>query len=404
MLRGQREQEVIALTKRLISAQSVSGQERAAAEELMRYMTEKHFDEVIADGYGNVIGRITGKRPGPRLLFDGHIDTVPVGNEQDWRHKPFVPEIDEGRLYGRGASDMKGAVAAFTAAAAFYAEDLDRDFPGEICIAGVVHEECFEGIAARQVSDYVKPDFVVIGEATQLNINIGQRGRAELMVETIGRPAHSANPEKGLNAVYKMYDVIRAIQALPPPEHSMLGKGIMELTDIKSSPYPGASVVPEYCRATYDRRLLVGETPESVLKPIEDVINQLAAEDPTLNARVSIVEGEALCYTGTHIKGQRFFPGWLCDSGEPFVQSILKTLRDRGYTPEVGRYNFCTNGSHYAGEAGIPTIGLGPSPENLAHTIDEYIELSQLFGAANCYYGVMKALLKDKTNEKERFS
>lgn len=394
MLNDNRKQEVLSLCKRLLSIQSYSGGEREVAEELKRYMLQKGFDEVTVDDYGNVVGRLIGKRPGYKVLFDGHIDTVPVGNEKAWQHRPFEPVIEQDRLYGRGASDMKGAVAAFTAAAAFYAEDLDRDFPGEIYVAGVVHEECFEGVAARRISDYAKPDYVVIGEATQLNINIGQRGRAELMVETVGRPAHSANPEKGVNAVYNMCKVISALQALPPSEHPILGKGIMELTDIKSSPYPGASVVPEYCRATYDRRLLVGETPERVLAPIEAVLDRLMAEDPALKAQVSIVEGEEQCYTGTAIKGQRFFPGWLYDENEPYIQSILHTLQAMGYTPAIGRYNFCTNGSHYAGEAHIPTIGLGPSRENLAHTTDEYIELSQLFGAADCYYGVMSALLK----------
>ena len=217
MLGIKRNEEVLGLCQRLISKKSCSGQERDAAEELKRTMLQKGFDEVTVDDYGNVVGRITGKRPGYRVLFDGHIDTVPVGNESDWKHRPFEPAVEDGRLYGRGASDMKGAVAAFTAAAGFYAEDLDRDFPGEIFVAGVVHEECFEGIAARRVSAFVKPDFVVIGEATELNVNIGQRGRAELMIETVGRPAHSANPEKGVNAVYKMCRTVEALRALAPP-------------------------------------------------------------------------------------------------------------------------------------------------------------------------------------------
>ena len=114
-------------------------------------------------------------------------------------------EVVDGKLYGRGTSDMKGAVASFTAAANFFAKDTARDFPGEIYIAGVVHEECFEGVAARSVSEIVKPDYVVIGEASLCNLKIGQRGRAEIVVETFGVPAHSANPEKGVNAVYTHY-------------------------------------------------------------------------------------------------------------------------------------------------------------------------------------------------------
>ena len=163
---------------------------------------------------------------------------------------------------------MKGAVAAFTVAAHRYAVENGKNFAGDVYVAGVVHEECFEGVAARKISEKVKPDYVIIGEASEMNLKVGQRGRAEIVVETFGVPAHSANPEKGVNAVYKMCEAIQAIREIEPPVQNKLGKGILELTDVKSSPYPGASVVPEYCRATYDRRLLVGETKESVFQPI----------------------------------------------------------------------------------------------------------------------------------------
>lgn len=394
MLSEDRKAEVVDLCKKLITRQSYSGCEGGVAEELKQYMDKKHFDQVSVDVYGNVIGRILGKRPGKRVLFDGHIDTVPVGDAKGWTHKPFEPEVVDGKLFGRGATDMKGAVAAFTAAAGYFAEDLNRDFAGEIYVAGVVHEECFEGVAARSVSGLVHPDYVVIGEASELNVKIGQRGRAEIVVETFGVPAHSANPEKGVNAVYKMCRVIEAIRTLVPTEHPKLGKGILELTDVKSSPYPGASVVPEYCRATYDRRLLVGETKESVLAPIQKLLDRLSAEDEELRAKVSYAVGRETCYTGNTIEGERFFSGWLYDEHEPFIQDVLTELRQMGHTPAVTQYNFCTNGSHYAGEAGIRTLGMGPSRENLAHTIDEYIELDQLTGVADCYYGIMKALLK----------
>lgn len=394
MFSTKREENVINLCKNIVSSQSYSGNESQVAQKLKEYMEAHGYDEVIIDSYGNVIGKIKGKRPGKKVLFDGHIDTVPVGDKEKWSHDPFEPEICDGKLYGRGTTDMKGAVAAFTAAAGYFAEDTNRDFAGEIYIAGVVHEECFEGVAARNISNLVKPDYVVIGEASHLNLKIGQRGRAEIVVETFGVPAHSANPKKGVNAVYKMCKVIEAIRKLEPDEHPVLGKGIMELTDVKSSPYPGASVVPEYCRATYDRRLLVGETRESVLAPIQQLLEQMKEEDPELEVKVSYAVGEEQCYTGNKIQGERFFPGWLYDKEDDFVQAVLAELKNLGYEPEITQYNFCTNGSHYAGEAGIKTLGMGPSVESLAHTIDEYIEVEQLTKVAECYYGIMKALLK----------
>ncbi len=394
MLTKERENQVVELCRKLIMKQSYSGQEDGVAGALEEALKELGFDSVNVDKYGNVIGCIKGKRPGKKLLFDGHIDTVPVTDETEWKYPPFAAEIHDGKIYGRGTSDMKGAVAAFVSAAANFAQDTDRDFAGELYVAGVVHEECFEGVAAREISKAVCPDYVVIGEASTLNLKVGQRGRGEIVVETFGKPCHSANPEKGINAVYKMAKVIEAIRTLEPTHHPVLGDGILELTDIKSAPYPGASVVPEYCRATYDRRLLVGETKESVLEPLQKLMDQLMAEDPQLKVKVSYAVGEEQCYTGNKIQGERFFPGWLYDENEAFVQDVKKELEDMGYTPSITQYNFCTNGSHYAGEAGIKTFGLGPSQENLAHTVNEYIEIDQLTKVTDCYYGVMKALLK----------
>ncbi|WP_294403245.1 YgeY family selenium metabolism-linked hydrolase [uncultured Clostridium sp.] len=394
MLTKQREDSVVELCRSLIKSRSYSGEENKVSEKLKKFFEENGFDEVIIDKYGNTIGKIKGNRPGKKILFDGHMDTVPVENEDKWRHKPFEAEICDGKIYGRGTTDMKGALAAMANAAANFAKDCNKDFAGEIYVAGVVHEECFEGVAARSISSIVKPDYVVIGEASNLNLKIGQRGRGEVKVETFGIPAHSANPEKGVNAVYGMCKVVDAIRKIKAPHHDVLGYGILELTDIKSSPYPGASVVPDYCMATYDRRLLVGETKESVLEPIQKVLDELMKNDSSLKAKVSFATGEEMCYTGNKIEGERFFPGWLFDKNETYIQDVYKELNQMGFEPKITQYNFCTNGSHYAGEAKIPTIGMGPSVESLAHTIDEYVEIDQLFKVTECYYGIMKALLK----------
>lgn len=389
-----REEQVIELCQKLINEKSYSGHEDGVVRVLSERMKAMGFDEVTVDKYGNLIGCIRGNRPGKKILFDGHMDTVPVTEENEWMYPPFAAEIHDGKIYGRGTTDMKGSLSAMICAASDFANDRNKDFSGEIYVAGVVHEECFEGVAAREISKAVNPDYVVIGEASTLNLKIGQRGRAEIVIETIGKPCHSANPEKGINAVYKMAKVIEAIRTLKPTHHPVLGNGILELTDIKSAPYPGASVVPEYCRATYDRRLLVGETKESVLAPINELLKKLMSEDPELKVKAYYAVGKEECHTGNVIEGERFFPGWLFDKDEEFVQAVYEKLKEKGFSPEITQYNFCTNGSHYAGEAGIKTIGLGPSRENLAHTLNEYIEIDQLTKVTECYYGVIEALLK----------
>lgn len=394
MLTEQRKEEIVHLCQELVRIPSYSGQEGDVAQAIRSIMGKLGFDDIRVDAYGNVTGGIKGIRPGKRLILDGHIDTVPVEDANVWSKDPFGGELENGRIYGRGTSDMKGAVAAMLAAVGFFGADKKRDFAGSVYVSCVVHEECFEGVAARSVSQQLKPDCVIIGECSELNLKKGQRGRAEIVLETFGRPAHSANPEAGRNAVYAMAQLIERIRELPMTAHPVLGKGILELTDIKSAPYPGASVVPEYCRATYDRRLLVGETPETVLQPLQELVAAWNAQQDGLSAKVSYAKGKEDCYTGGSIEGERFFPGWLLEESHPWVQTALQGLKQAGLNPTLTQYSFCTNGSHYAGEAGIPTIGFGPSRENLAHTIDEHIEVEQLQQAVCGYYGILQAALE----------
>ena len=383
----------VELTQKLVRRQSYSGNEKGVSEELTKFFKENGFDDVHVDKYGNTIGHIKGSKPGPKIVFDGHMDTVPVTDESEWQYPPFEAEIHDGKIYGRGTSDMKGALASMAVAASNFKEKTGGDFAGEIFVAGIVHEECFEGVAAREVSAYAKPDYVIIGEASNCNVKIGQRGRAEIKIEVLGKPAHSANPEKGINAVYKMCKVIEAIKTLKPTHHDRLGDGILELVDIKSSPFPGASVVPEKCVATYDRRLLVNETKESVLAPINELLEKLMKEDSELKVRAYYTEADEKCFTNEIIEGERFFPGWIFDEDEDWVEKVVAKLKDKGQTPEITQYNFCTNGSHYAGEAKIKTLGIGPSRENLAHTVNEYIEISELEKVVDSYEAVMEALL-----------
>lgn len=392
MLTEERQNKVIGLCQDLIKIKSYSGEEGVIADKLDKVFKEMGFDEVFTDDFGNIVGHIKGKRPGKSILFDGHMDTVPV-DETQWTKAPFEGVIEGGRIYGRGTSDMKGAFSAMVCAAANFAEDTEMDFAGDIYVAGVVHEECFEGIASRKISEKVKPDYVVIGEASDCNLKRGQRGRAEIVVETYGKAAHSSNPQNGVNAVYNMMKLLEKIRQIKLTHHDVLGDGILELTDIKSSPYPGASVVPDYCRVTFDRRLLVGETRESVLKPIRDIISELEKNDSAFKAKAYYAVGEESCYTGKKIQGERFFPAWLYDKSEDFIQKAFQGLKDAGVDPYITHYSFCTNGSHYAGEANIKTLGFGPSKENLAHTVDEYIEIEQLLKATRGYYGIIKALL-----------
>ena len=389
-------ESLVGFCREMIRRQSLSGKEREVADLLEREMRTLGFDSVERDEYGNVIGRIRLGSCGKRILFEGHMDHVDVADPSLWTYAPYSADVSGGRIYGRGTTDMKGNLSAMTQAAGLAKRSL-RDIGGEIIVAGCVHEECFEGVASESIGKRCAPDCVVIGEPSSLNLMRGQRGRAEVVLETYGKSAHSSSPEVGVNAVKAMVSLLARLEKrFVPDEHPVLGKGIMELTDIISTPYPGASVVPEKCRVTFDRRLLISDTEEHVLEQVRRVIDEVNAEGTNVKASASIAKGSDVCYTGAKIEASRFAPAWLFDEAHWFVAAALDGLRSSGLDPKVGHFAFCTNGSYYAGKAGIPTIGFGGSKEHLAHVVDEYIEIEQLEKACDGYLGIIRSVLGGK--------
>src|SRR5262249_47801290 len=155
---------------------------------------------------------------------------------------------------------------------------------------------------------------------------IGQRGRGELYVDAIGKPAHSAYPQEGINALLKMVDLLPALTRIAPPRDELLGEGILVPTDIMSFPYPSNSVIPERCRVTFDRRLLPGETEESVLAPLREVIAEAARRDPELRAEAGVALGDLNTYTGERLRGPKFNPGWKASPDSPVVRAGLAAL------------------------------------------------------------------------------
>ena len=374
---------VVAFTQSLVQVETLPGKEKPAIDLVQAEMNRLGFDQIWVDENGSVVGIIEGEQPGPTLLLDAHCDTVGIAPGVAWQHDPFSAVIEDGRLYGRGSADMKGPVAAMLHAAA----SVDQSqIVGRVVVSISVMEEVLEGFALRTVMEATQPDFVVIGEPTDLNLAHGGRGRAEIHLDSIGKPAHSSSPHLGENAVHKMLPAIQAMERLPLQSDPLLGPGVIALTDIISAPYPSYSVIPSHCHVVYDRRLLAGETNESVLVEI----NALPEMD---DVQVSIGIGEYTAYTGATINGPKFFPAWKLDTDHPFVQSALAGLHRAGLNPSFRAYQFCTNAAYSAGVAGVPTIGFGPSPESRAHIVDEFIELADLEAAALGYQGIIEAVL-----------
>lgn len=373
----------------LVRTPSFSGQEGELAQRVAGELRKVGFSQVYRDRIGNVIGRAGGA--GNKLLFNAHMDTVGIGNPAAWQRDPFGAEIVDGVLYGRGACDMKGALAAMIYGAKLL---LHSDFApkGEIILAAVVQEEPCEGDAMRVLieEEGLWPSFVVLGEPTNLNIALGHRGRVELRVISEGRACHASAPELGVNALNAAAKVIFGIEMLAGQlaEDPVLGKGSIAVTGIASSA-GSRNVVPDRCELIVDRRLTLGETRERAMAQIQQIM-----EREGVKGAVRVAEFEHASYTGYVSKGQEYYPPWLMAEDAPLVKMTCKAVeRATGIRPGVKVWQFSTDGAYTRGVAGIPTVGFGPGEERYAHTADEQIRIADVWTAASGYAQIAQEVL-----------
>lgn len=376
---------LISFARDIVRIPSLSGEERGVACRIEAEMKRLGFDRVWTDDVGNVIGVWEGAEPGPTIVFDAHTDTVGISPGVPWALDPFSGAVVDGALHGRGAADMKGALAAMI----YGIVGLDRaKLKGKAVVSASVMEEVLEGVALERVVAQTGADFVVIGEASNLQIVRGGRGRAEVHLTTTGRPSHSSAPQMGRNAVLDMMRVIAAVEDLPLGEHPQMGPAIFALTDIISDPYPGHSVIPSICRVTYDRRLLPDESAANVLA---DITQRPELADIQLDARIGI--GEYTSFSGHMFVTEKFFPAWLARDDDPFVTSTLAAVNGVGIRAGLDAYRFCTNAAWSAGVAAIPTVGFGPATEADAHVINEKLNLDDLVATAKGYRAISEMVL-----------
>jgi putative selenium metabolism hydrolase len=374
----------------LIAIPSLSRREGAVVQRIGEEMTALGFDDVAVDGFGTVLGRIG---DGPvHVVFDSHIDTVDVGDPASWSSPPFTPRIEGGVLYGRGASDNKAATASMVHGAALM-KRLGVDASAfTLHVVGTVQEEDCDGLALEHVLEGRIPgaEVVVLGEATNLDVHRGHRGRAEFAVHTRGRAAHASAPERGINAIYRMQPVIEQIERLNDRLASdpFLGKGTVVLSKIEAQT-PSVNAVPDGCTIYLDRRLTIGETVESARSELESLPAVQEGE-----ATVELLEYDGTAYTGLTLSTTKYFPTWVIPEDHPAVQAGVEAARRAlGRTPNVGRWVFSTNGVSSAGRLGIPTIGFGPANEVHAHTADDQCPLDHLPLAAAWYAAFPEAYL-----------
>lgn len=366
----------------LISTPSLSRRENAVVQRIGEEMTALAYDEVTVDGFGSVIGRIG--RGAVHIVFDSHIDTVDVGDPRSWRTEPFKATVERGVLYGRGASDNKAATAAMVHGAALI-KRLGADTSRyTLHVVGTVQEEDCDGLALEYLLTNTIPaaEVVVLGEATNLDVYRGHRGRGEFAVHTRGRAAHASAPERGVNAIYRMQPIIEQIERLNDRLASdpFLGKGTVVISKIEAQT-PSLNAVPDGCTIYLDRRLTIGESVESARAELEALPAVQEGE-----ATLELLRYEGTAYTGLTLSIDKYFPTWVLPEDHPAVRAGVETAeRALGRTPRVGRWVFSTNGVSSAGRLGIPTIGFGPANEVYAHTADDQCPLEDLPVAAAWY-------------------
>ncbi|MDQ3549357.1 MAG: YgeY family selenium metabolism-linked hydrolase [Chloroflexota bacterium] len=383
---------VVELTRRLVAARSDATVGEQQAVEVARVaMVKLGYQGVTIDPLGNLTGSMPGSGGTGCVVLDGHADTVGVGDSSAWASDPYAMEQRGTRLYGRGVSDMKGSIAAMIYGVARLKDD---PVACDVVVSVSVAEELVEGYALGHVLDRFVPKAVVIGESTSMALARAQRGRAEVLVETFGVPAHSSTPQLGRNAIKPMATLVNLLSNLPMPADDLLGPAILEVTDIISHPYPALSVIPEHCMATFDRRMLVEETEEDVLAEVQAILDAYVQDDPSLDARASIAVDRFNTYTGFQVEAPNCAPAWRMADDASIVQAGIEALTHAGLLPILSHYGFCTNGSESAGRRGIPTIGFGPGDEAEAHRIDESLEVSHLFAAVTGYEMLARELAK----------
>lgn len=378
---------IIQFLKDLCAIPSYDSKIRQVGERAEAEMLALGFDEVWFDQMGNVVGRI-GDGP-KKLLYDSHIDTVGIGDPEEWAWDPFLGKVEDGVFFARGACDEKGSTPGMIYGLAL-ARDLGLLEGWTAYYFGNMEEWC-DGIAPHALveAEGLRPDFVVIGEPTKMQVYRGHKGRVEMQVVAKGKSAHAASNFLGDNAIYKLLPVIDAISKLEPElgDHEFLGHGRITVTDMHVKT-PSINAVPDEALIYIDRRVTFGETPEGELERIQRVIGDRQ------DIEASILFYDDPSYTGFVFPVDKIYPAWALPEDDAYVQAGVQTGTALWGAPlPTGKWDFSTNGTYWMGKAGIPSIGFGPGDEIHAHTVIDQVPLEDVVRATE-WYALLPAMIQ----------
>lgn len=372
---------VVRFLRDMIAIPSESGREEGVIKRIYQEMQALGFDRVQIDGLGNVLGFMG---EGERVIaFDGHVDTVGLGDVNQWLYDPYQGYEDDEIVYGRGASDQEGGVAAMIYGAKIM-KDLGLVEGYTLLVVGSVFEEDCDGLCWQYIIEEsgIRPEFCVLTEPTSLTITRGQRGRMEIKVETQGVASHGSAPERGVNAIFKMAPILADLERLHPQLHydEFLGKGSLTVSEAFSRS-PSRCAVADGCSISIDRRLTDGEDWQEALEQIRRLPSVQAA-----NAVVSLYSFEKPSHTGLVYPTDCYFPTWVLPAEHPVCLAAVDAYKGVfDAEPVVDKWTFSTNGVSIMGRYGIPCVGFGPGHEDQAHAPNEKTWKDELVKAMAMY-------------------
>lgn len=382
------EKEIIDLVRNLVSSPShdgISRQETETATKIHKFFAREGIDTQlipVVDGRCNVIARMKGEGTGRTLLYNGHTDTVPPFDMLD----PYRVRIENGKLYGRGAVDMKGPISCMMIAMA----GLKRagiKLKGDLIFAGVIDEEDSSLGTKALIQGGLKTDAAVVGEPTNLNVCIGHKGVEWFETVFTGKAVHAGRPEEGINAIQKAAVFINRIESdliprLKKRKHPVIGESTLNYGFIKGGTQP--STVAGECVLQIGRRWIPSEKYEDVVGDFQMIINQLKKEDPSFQAVFRPMEEESM-------KNESKTDFWHHEAMEtdpqhPIVQAAQKSVEDYyERKAELKSFEAWSDGGLLSSFGGIPSIVFGPGSLTSAHSSDEFIEIRELVPAAVLY-------------------
>ncbi len=383
--------QMTAFLRDMIRIPSESCDEKKVVARIAEEMEKVGFDKVEIDPMGNVLGTIgSGKHV---IAMDAHIDTVGVGNMDNWEFDPYEGYEDEETIGGRGTSDQEGGMASMVYAGKII-KDLDLVGEYTLVVVGSVQEEDCDGLCWQYIVKELglKPEFVVSTEPTDGGIYRGQRGRMEIKVEVKGISSHGSAPERGDNAIFRMGKILGELEQLHErlDTDAFLGKGSLTVSEIFYTS-PSRCAVADGCTISIDRRLTAGETGELAIQQIKDLPAVIEAK-----GEVSMYTYNRPSYTGLVYPTDCYFPSWVLPEDHKVTDASVAAYEGLfGEKPRVDKWTFSTNGVSIMGMFGIPCVGFGPGKEAEAHAPNEKTWKADLVSCA-AFYAALPLIYVDK--------